>query len=134
MNEFSVNIIQSLKNKLLMIIGVLAIAGTSANAGWFGAGVKPVPYIKVPLVKLVVPCPSAAAGPRAGTEADAKISTQGASAALPWLRGSVRWPSLTLGTDKTNITIGPKHRDPSKAKAAAKKKAAAAKKPKGKRK
>ena len=121
-----------MKNKLLMIIGVLAIAGTSVNAGWFGAGVKPVPYIKVPLVKLVVPCPSAVAGPRAGTEADANISTQGASAALPWLRGSVRWPSLTLGTSKKNVTIGPKHRAPSKA--AAKKKAAAAKKPKGKRK
>jgi len=130
-NEFSVNI-KSMKNKLLMIVGVLAIAGTSANAGWFGAGVKPVPFIKVPLLKLVVPCPSAVAGPRAGTEADAKISTQGASAALPWLRGSVRWPSLTLGTPEKNITIGPKHRDPSKA--AAKKKAAAAKKPKGKRK
>jgi len=130
-NEFSVNI-QSMKNKLLIIIGVLAIAGTSVNAGWFGAGVKPVPYVKVPLVKLVVPCPSAVVGPRAGTEADANISTQGASAALPWLRGSVRWPSLTLGTSKKNVTIGPKHRDPSKA--AAKKKAAAAKKPKGKRK
>ncbi len=121
-----------MKSKLLMIIGVLAIAGTSVNAGWFGAGVKPVPYIKVPLVKLVLPVPSAIAGPRAGTEADANISTQGASAALPWLRGSVRWPSLTLGTSKKNVTIGPKHRDPSKA--AAKKKAAAAKKPKGKRK
>jgi len=130
MNEFSVNIIQSMKNKLLMIIGVLAIAGTSATAGWFGAGVKPVPYIKVPLVKLVVPCPSAAAGPRAGTEADAKISTQGASAALPWLRGSIKWPTLTLGTTDKNIAIGPKHRAPSKA--AAKKKAAA--KSKGKRK
>ena len=74
-----------MKNKLLIIIGVLAIAGTSVNAGWFGAGVKPVPYIKVPLVKLVVPFPSAVAGPRAGTEADANISTQGASAALPWV-------------------------------------------------
>ena len=121
-----------MKNKLLIIIGVLAIAGTSVNAGWFGVGVKPVPYIKVPLVKLVVPCPSAVAGPRAGTEVDANISTQGASAALPWLRASVRWPSLTLGTSKKSVTIGPKHRAPSKATAA--KKAAAAKKAKGKRK
>ena len=64
-----------MKNKLLMIIGVLAIAGTSANAGWFGAGIKPVPYLKVPFVKLVVPVPSAVVGPRAGTEVDANVST-----------------------------------------------------------
>jgi len=82
-------------------------------------------------LKLVVPCPSAVAGQRAGTEADAEISTQGARAALPWLRGSVSWPSLTLGEGKSTVTIGPKH--PSK-EAVAKKKAAAAKKPKGKRK
>ena len=120
-----------MKNKLLMIIGVLAIAGTSVNAGWFGAGVKPVPYIKVPFVKLVVPVPSAIAGPRAGTEVDANVSTRGANVALPWIKGGVRWPSLTLGEGKSTVTIGPKHG--SKA-AAAKKKAAAAKKPKGKRK
>ena len=126
MNEFSVNI-KSMKNKLLMIVGVLAIAGTSVNAGWFGAGIKPVPYIKVPFVKLVVPVPSAIAGPRAGTEVDANVSTHGANVALPWVKGWVRWPSLTLGEGKATVTIGPKHR-PSK------NKAAAAKKPKGKRK
>ena len=124
MNEFSVNI-KSMKNKLLIIIGVLAIAGTSANAGWFGAGIKPVPYLKVPFVKLVVPVPSAVVGPRAGTEVDANVSTSGANVALPWVKGGVRWPSLTLGEGKATVTIGPKHR-PSK-KAAAKKKVAAKK-------
>ena len=124
MNESSVNI-KSMKNKLLMIIGVLAIAGTSANAGWFGLGVKPVPYLKVPFVKLVVPCPSAVAGPRAGTEVDVNVSTRGANVALPWVKGWVRWPSLTLGEGKATVTIGPKHR-PSK-EAVAKKKVAAKK-------
>ena len=120
-----------MKSKLLMIVGVLAIAGTSVNAGWFGAGVKPVPYIKVPFVKLVVPVPSAIAGPRAGTEVDVNVSTHGANVALPWVKAAVRWPSLTLGVGKATVTIGPKHRPKA---AAAKKKAAAAKKPKGKRK
>jgi hypothetical protein len=109
-NEFSVNI-RSMNNKLLIVVGVLAIAGASVNAGWFGAGVKPVPYVKVPFVKLVVPCPSAVAGPRAGTEADANVSTQGANFALPWLRGSVKWPSLTLGTTEKSFTIGPKRKE-----------------------
>ena len=127
MNEFSVNI-QSMKNKLLMIIGVLAIAGTSVNAGWFGAGVKPVPYIKVPFVKLVVPVPSAIAGPRAGTEGDANVSTSGANVALPWVKAAVRWPSLTLGEGKATVTIGPKHR-PSKKKAVAPKKGKRERKP-----
>ena len=127
MNEFSVNI-QSMKNKLLIIIGVLAIAGTSANAGWFGAGIKPVPYLKVPFVKLVVPCPSAIAGPRAGTEVDVNVSTHGANVALPWVKAAVRWPSLTLGEGKATVTIGPKHR-PSKKKAVAPKKGKRERKP-----
>ena len=113
MNDLSVNIIQSMNKKLLMIIGVLAFAGTSANAGWFGAAIKPVPYIKVPFVKLAVPCPSGVVGPRAGTEADAKVSSQGASAALPWIRAAVRWPSLTLGEGKNTVTLGPKGAKPS---------------------
>ena len=120
-----------MKNKLLTIVGALAIAGASVNAGWFGAGIKPVPYLKVPFVKLVVPCPSAVVGPRAGTEVDANVSTSGANVALPWVKAAVRWPSLTLGEGKSTVTIGPKHRPKA---AAAKKKAAAAKKPKGKRK
>jgi len=127
MNEFSVNI-KSMKNKLLIIIGVLAIAGTSANAGWFGLGVKPVPYLKVPFVKLVVPCPSAVAGPRAGTEVDVNVSTHGANVALPWVKAAVRWPSLTLGVGKATVTIGPKHR-PSKKKAVAPKKGKRERKP-----
>ena len=127
MNEFSVNT-RSMKSKLLMIVGVLAIAGTSVNAGWFGAGIKPVPYIKVPFVKLVVPIPSAVAGPRAGTEVDANVSTSGAHVALPWIKGGVKWPSLTLGEGKATVTIGPKHR-PSKKKVAAPKKGKRERKP-----
>ena len=127
MNEFSVNI-RSMKSKLLMIVGVLAIAGTSVNAGWFGAGIKPVPYIKVPFVKLVVPVPSAIAGPKAGTEVDANVSTSGANVALPWVKAGVRWPSLTLGEGKATVTIGPKHR-PSKKKVAAPKKGKRERKP-----
>ena len=117
-----------MKNKLLTIVGVLAIAGTSVNAGWFGAGIKPVPYLKVPFVKLVVPIPSAVAGPRAGTEVDANVSTSGANVALPWVKAAVRWPSLTLGEGKATVTIGPKHR-PSKKKVAAPKKGKRERKP-----
>jgi len=126
-NEFSVNI-KSMKNKLLIVVGALAIAGESVNAGWFGAGIKPVPYLKVPFVKLVVPCPSAIAGPRAGTEVDANVSTSGANVALPWVKAAVRWPSLTLGEGKATVTIGPKHR-PSKKKVAAPKKGKRERKP-----
>ena len=117
-----------MKSKLLMVVGVLAIAGASVNAGWFGAGIKPVPYIKVPFVKLVVPVPSAIAGPKAGTEVDANVSTHGANVALPWVKGWVRWPSLTLGEGKATVTIGPKHR-PSKKKAVAPKKGKRERKP-----
>ena len=109
----------------LAVIGLLSTTTTQAGLlDHFGAGLKPVPYLKVPLLKLAVPCPSVTVGPRAGTEVDGKVSGTGASAALPWIRGGVRWPSLTLGGGDATVTIGPKAAKGD----AAKKKAAAAKK------
>ena len=72
-----------------MIVGVLAIAGASVNAGWFGAGVKPVPYVKVPLVKLVVPCSVSSCWPKSRDRGGCEcFDTSGANVALPWVRGS----------------------------------------------
>ena len=121
--------------KTLLTLAVIGLLSTTTQAGLldhFGAGLKPVPYLKVPLVKLAVPAPSLTVGPRAGTEVDGNVSGSGASAALPWIRGGVRWPSLTLGGGDATVTIGPKAAkgDAAKKKAAAarKKKAAAKKK------
>tara|TARA_R110002051_G_scaffold49754_1_gene96919 strand:+ start:2605 stop:2955 length:351 start_codon:yes stop_codon:yes gene_type:complete len=109
----------------LAVIGLLSTTTTQAGVlDWFGAGLKPVPYLKIPLVKLAVPVPSITVGPKAGTEVDGNVSGSGARVALPWISGGVRWPSLTLGGGETSVTIGPKHRKPSpdKKKRAAKKK------------
>ena len=116
----------------LAVIGLLSTTTTQAGLlDHFGAGLKSVPYLKVPLLKLAVPVPSVTVGPRAGTEVDGKVSGSGASAALPWIRGGVRWPSLTLGGGDATVTIGPKASkgDAAKKKAiAARKKKAASKK------
>ena len=116
----------------LAVIGLLSTTTTQAGLlDHFGAGLKPVPYLKVPLIKLAVPVPSVTVGPRAGTEVDANVSGSGARVALPWINGGVRWPSLTLGSGKASVTVGPKHDrgDAAKKKAAtARKKRAAAKK------
>jgi len=114
------------------VIGLLSTTTTQAGLlDHFGAGLKPVPYLKVPLIKLAVPVPSVTVGPRAGTEVDANVSGSGARVALPWIRGGARWPSLTLGSGKASVTIGPKAAkgDAAKKKAAgARKKKAASKK------
>ena len=113
--------------KTLLTLAVLGLLSTTTQAGLldhFGAGLKPVPYLKVPLVKLAVPVPSFVVGPRAGTEVDANISGSGARVSLPWINGGVKWPSLTLGGGKASVTIGPKHIKS----AASKKRAAIAKK------
>ena len=109
----------------LAVIGLLSTTTTQAGLlDHFGAGLKPVPYLKVPLIKLAVPVPSVTVGPRAGTEVDANVSGSGARVALPWINGGVRWPSLTLGGGNASVTIGPKHDkgDSAKRKAASTKK------------
>jgi len=110
--------------KTLLTLVILGLLSTTTQAGLldhFGAGLKPVPYLKLPLIKLSVPVPSVTVGPRAGTEVDANVSGRGASVALPWIRGGARWPSLTLGGGDASVTIGPKHDkgDSAKRKAAA---------------
>ena len=120
--------------KTLLTLAVIGLLSTTTQAGLldhFGAGLKPVPYLKVPLIKLAVPVPSVTVGPRAGTEVDANVSGSGASVALPWIRGGARWPSLTLGGGDATVTIGPKASKGDAAKkraAASRKKRAAAKK------
>jgi hypothetical protein len=116
--------------KTLLTLAIVGLLSTTTHAGLldhFGAGLKPVPYLKVPLIKLAVPVPSVTVGPRAGTEVDANISGSGARVALPWVRGGARWPSLTLGSGKASVTIGPKGDKG----VAAKKRSAGAKKRKG---
>lgn len=122
MRHFSVNNISPMKRTLLLIIGVLALAGTSVEAAWFGAGVKPVPYVKVPCLKVCLPAPSAAFGPKAGTEISGEIDKSGASFALPWAKGGWRWPSITVGEKSNSLTIGPKYATSKKGKAKGKRK------------
>ena len=113
--------------KTLLTLVIFGLLSTTTQAGLldhFGLGLKPVPYLKVPLIKLAVPVPSFVVGPRAGTEVDANVSGSGARVALPWVSGGVKWPSLTLGGGKASVTIGPKHNNA----AGAKKRAAIAKK------
>ena len=113
----------------LAVIGLLSTTTTQAGLlDHFGAGLKPVPYLKVPLLKLAVPVPSVTVGPRAGTEVDANVSGSGARVALPWISGGVRWPSLTLGSGKASVTIGSKRAAAAGEGDAAKKKASAARK------
>ena len=97
--------------KTLLTLAILGLLSTTTQAGLldhFGLGLKPVPYLKVPLIKLAVPVPSVTVGPRAGTEVDVNVSGSGARASLPWISGGVRWPSLTLGSGKASVTIGSK--------------------------
>ena len=113
--------------KTLLTLVIFGLLSTTTQAGLldhFGLGLKPVPYLKVPLIKLAVPVPSFVVGPRAGTEVDVNVSGSGARAALPWINGGVKWPSLTLGGGKASVTIGPKHNKAT----ATKKRAAIAKK------
>jgi len=117
--------------KTLLTLAVFGLLSTTTQAGLldhFGAGLKPVPYLKIPLIKLAVPVPSVTVGPRAGTEVDANVSGSGARVALPWINGGVRWPSLTLGSGKASVTIGSKRASVAGDVAAAKKRSAAARK------
>jgi hypothetical protein len=118
--------------KTLLTLAILGLLSTTTQAGLldhFGLGLKPVPYLKVPLIKLAVPVPSVTVGPRAGTEVDANVSGSGARVVLPWISGGVRWPSLTLGSGKASVTIGSKRAAAAGEGAAAKKRKASGDEP-----
>jgi hypothetical protein len=103
--------------KRLIIIGALLLTAATANAGLFGAALKPVPNITLFGQTLTWPIPSLCVGGKAGVLPDAKVSPEGINFKIPYLAVDIPFPSLTVkaGTNTVEVKLGAVERNEHKA-------------------
>jgi len=103
--------------KRLIIIGALLLTAATANAGLFGAALKPVPNITLFGQTLTWPIPSLCVGGKAGVLPDAKVSPEGINLKIPYLSIEVPFPSITVkaGTNTVEVKLGAVERNEHKA-------------------
>jgi hypothetical protein len=101
-------------NKKIILIGALLVTTLSANAGVFGAKLKPVPSITLFGQTLSWAIPSLCAGKAAGVLPDASISAKGITFKVPYLAIELPFPLLTLAMQGTTVELKlgevPKHK------------------------
>tara|TARA_Y100000361_G_scaffold21819_1_gene16986 strand:+ start:479 stop:805 length:327 start_codon:yes stop_codon:yes gene_type:complete len=92
----------------LYLIGALLLFATNANAGLFGAGLKPDPNITLFGQKLSWPIPSLCIGAKAGVLPDAGVSSEGINFKIPYFSVDLPFPTVTIkGTNSvTKVKIG----------------------------
>jgi hypothetical protein len=90
------------------IIGALLLTAVTANAGLFGAALKPTPSITLFGQTLTWPIPSLCVGGKAGVLPDAKVSPEGINLKIPYLSIEVPFPTLTVkaGTNTIEVKLG----------------------------
>ena len=91
-----------------IIIGALLLTAATANAGLFGATLKPTPSITLFGQTLTWPIPSLCVGGKAGVLPDAKVSPEGINLKIPYLSIEVPFPTLTVkaGTNTVEVKLG----------------------------
>jgi hypothetical protein len=92
-------------NKKIILIGALLVTTLSANAGVFGAKLKPVPSITLFGQTLSWAIPSLCAGKAAGVLPDASISAKGITFKVPYLAIELPFPLLTLAMQGTTVEL-----------------------------
>ena len=97
-----------MKKTLLIILLTFAVTSVSAEEKWFGAGVKPDPYLQLPYLGLKTPVPTACLGGEAGKSFNAKVNKSGFSLNLPYFKFAGKWPSLSIGRGDNKIVLGSK--------------------------
>jgi hypothetical protein len=103
--------------KKIIIIGALLLTAATANAGLFGAALKPKPSVTLFGQTLTWPIPSLCVGGKAGVLPDAKVSPEGINLKIPYLSIEVPFPSITVqaGTNTVEVKLGAVERSEHKA-------------------
>tara|TARA_R110000824_G_scaffold318577_1_gene505712 strand:+ start:162 stop:482 length:321 start_codon:yes stop_codon:yes gene_type:complete len=86
--------------RISIIIGALLLTAATANAGLFGAALKPDPSVTLFGQTLSWPIPSLCIGAKAGVLPDAGVSPKGINLKVPYLSLDLPFPSLTLKAGK----------------------------------
>jgi hypothetical protein len=94
--------------KRIIIIGALLLTAAAANAGLFGAALKPKPSVTLFGQTLTWPIPSLCVGGKAGVLPDAKVSPEGLNFKIPYLAIDIPFPSLKMksGTNLVEVKLG----------------------------
>jgi len=94
--------------KRIIIIGALLLTAATANAGLFGAALKPKPSVTLFGQTLTWPIPSLCVGGKAGVLPDAKVSPEGLNFKIPYLAVDIPFPSLQMkaGTNLIEVKLG----------------------------
>ena len=92
-------------NKKTILIGALLVTTLSANAGVFGAKLKPIPSITLFGQTLSWAIPSLCAGKAAGVLPNASVSAKGIIFKVPYLAIELPFPSLTLAVQGTKVEL-----------------------------
>ena len=103
--------------KKIIIIGALLLTAATANAGLFGAALKPKPSVTLFGQTLTWPIPSLCVGGKAGVLPDAKVSPEGLNFKIPYLAVDIPFPSLQMkaGTNLVEVKLGAVERSEHKA-------------------
>ena len=106
-----------MKKQKYIIIGALLLTAATANAGLFGAALKPKPSVTLFGQTLTWPIPSLCVGGKAGVLPDAKVSPEGINLKIPYLSIEVPFPSLKMkaGTNTVEVKLGAVERNEHKA-------------------
>jgi len=106
-----------MKKQKCIIIGALLLTAATANAGLFGAALKPKPSVTLFGQTLTWPIPSLCVGGKAGVLPDAKVSPEGINLKIPYLSIEVPFPSLKMkaGTNTVEVKLGAVERNEHKA-------------------
>jgi len=94
--------------KRIIIVGALLLTAATANAGLFGAALKPKPSVTLFGQTLTWPIPSLCVGGKAGVLPDAKVSPEGLNFKIPYLAVDIPFPSLQMkaGTNLVEVKLG----------------------------
>ncbi len=91
--------------KSIIIIGALLLTAATANAGLFGAALKPEPSVTLFGQTLTWPIPSLCVGAKAGVTPNADVSADGVNLKIPYLSVEIPFPSLTLKAGKGGTPV-----------------------------
>ena len=91
--------------RLCIIIGALLLTAATANAGLFGAALKPTPSVTLFGQTISWPIPSLCVGAKAGVIPDASVSPKGINLKVPYLSLELPFPSLRVRAGNTSVEV-----------------------------
>ena len=96
---------EEMKKLKYIIIGALLLTAATANAGLFGAALKPTPSVTLFGQTITWPIPSLCVGAKAGVTPNADVSADGVNLKIQYLSIEIPFPSLRMKAGNTSVEV-----------------------------